>query len=83
MDPIRPVSPALARFQEREREAKRAPKPEGKRFVSVFFKCCHAYGRMYRTSDGTRYEGRCPGCGARVEAAIGPDGTDRRMLIAE
>ncbi|MGI9014967.1 MAG: hypothetical protein ACR2GY_12060 [Phycisphaerales bacterium] len=49
---------------------------------SVWFQCCHTYGRMYRNRDATRYEGRCPRCGARVEAIIGPGGTNQRMFRA-
>ncbi len=55
----------------------------GRRFLSVWYRCGHVYGRMYRNQAGTAYTGRCPRCGAPVRAAIGPDGTDRRMFVAE
>jgi len=51
-------------------------------FLSVWFQCCHAYGRMYRDDAGTMYAGRCPRCGARVQALIGPDGTSQRIFRA-
>jgi hypothetical protein len=54
-----------------------------KPFLSVWFRCCHSYGRMYRNKDGTQYEGRCPKCGAGVHALIGAHGTARRTFIAE
>ena len=57
----------------------RAAKP----FLSVWFRCCHTYGRMYRNKDETEYEGRCPKCGAAVHALIGAHGTARRTFIAE
>jgi hypothetical protein len=61
-----------------------SPPPAGPRrpFLAIWFRCCHAYGRLYRNADETAYEGRCPRCGARVQAYIGPDGTSRRMFEA-
>ncbi len=53
-----------------------------RKFLSVWFRCCHTYGRMYRNADETAYEGRCPSCGAPVRALIGPDGTSRRTFEA-
>jgi len=53
-----------------------------KPFLSVWYRCCHTYGRLTRTADGTRYTGACPRCGARVEAMIGPGGTTRRIFEA-
>jgi hypothetical protein len=38
---------------------------------------------MYRNQEGTAYVGRCPRCGAAVRAWIGPDGTNRRMFVAQ
>jgi hypothetical protein len=64
----------------------RKPQPDkGPRakFLSIWFRCCHVYGRLNRNADGTAYEGRCPRCGARVQAAIGPEGTERRMFEAQ
>jgi hypothetical protein len=51
-------------------------------FLAVHFRCCHVYGRMYRNAAQTRYEGRCPRCGAKVEATIGTGGTSRRIFEA-
>src|SRR5688500_17514942 len=52
-----------------------APNPALRKFLSVWFQCCHTYGRMHRNKQGTAYEGRCPKCGAAVSAKIGPGGT--------
>ncbi len=54
-----------------------------RRFLSVWYQCCHVYGRMYRNLEATAYEGRCPKCGAAVHALIGPDGSNRRMFLAD
>lgn len=54
-----------------------------RKFLSVWYRCCHVYGRMYRDAEQTAYHGRCPRCGAPVHAPIGPDGTDQRMFMAE
>lgn len=51
-------------------------------FLGIWFKCCHVYGRMYKTDDGARYRGNCPKCGAAVGAAVGEGGTSRRMFEA-
>ncbi len=61
------------------------PGPDGprRRFLSVWYRCCQVYGRMYTNADATAYEGRCPRCGAAVWALIGPHGTDRRIFVAE
>jgi hypothetical protein len=62
-----------------------APGTPGPRraFLSVWYRCCHVYGRMYRNAEETAYDGRCPRCGASVRALIGPDGTDQRIFRAE
>jgi hypothetical protein len=52
-------------------------------WLGVWFRCCHVYGRMYRTFDGARYEGRCPKCLGEVGARVGPGGTARRFFTAD
>lgn len=61
---------------------KRRPDGGPRRFLMTWFRCCHAYGRLSRNPDGTRYEGRCPRCAATVSVRIGPGGTDRRIFEA-
>ncbi|MBC23996.1 MAG: hypothetical protein CMJ32_08795 [Phycisphaerae bacterium] len=51
-------------------------------FLAIWFRCCHAYGRLYRTVDGGMYQGRCPRCGCSVHAMIGSGGTNRRIFQA-
>ncbi len=71
-------------WQTPHRGAKQQPAPRATtpRFLAVWFRCCHTYGRMYRNADETAYEGRCPRCGAAVHALIGPGGTSRRIFEA-
>ncbi len=69
----RDTSRASSAQQSRERQSK---------FLAIWFRCCHVYGRLYRNSEQTAYEGRCPRCGANVQAKIGPKGTARRMFEA-
>lgn len=67
------------------------PKPETARnrpaqarpWLSVFFRCCGVYQRVYRHRDGRRYEGHCPKCAAKVSFVVGQGGTGARQFIAE
>ena len=59
-----------------------APRDGSKPFLSIWFRCCHTYGRIYRNHDRTAYQGRCPKCGAMVQALIGPGGTETRTFEA-
>ena len=56
---------------------------EARPFVSVLFRCCGVYQRIYRSPDGTHYSGRCPRCGAAVRFVVGEGGTDERSFIVE
>ena len=62
--------------------AQKAAASARSRFLAVWFRCCHVYGRMQRNHAQTAYEGRCPRCGAKVHARIGPGGTSRRVFEA-
>ena len=52
-------------------------------YVSVRFACCGVYQRIYRSADGTRYEGHCPKCAKPVKFKVGPGGTDARFFVVE
>ena len=51
-------------------------------FLMIWFRCCSTYGRLPKAADGTRYEGRCPKCLAKLEVPVGEGGTSRRMFEA-
>lgn len=56
---------------------------EGRKYVGIYFKCCHVYSRVYKSRLGDRYVGYCPKCGARVKLMVGPGGVDDRFFIAQ
>jgi hypothetical protein len=55
---------------------------DNRKFLGIFFACCNTYGRIYRNSEATAYEGFCPRCGKRVRVAIGKGGTSSRFFVA-
>ncbi|MDY7107456.1 MAG: hypothetical protein SYC29_02360 [Planctomycetota bacterium] len=66
----------------RSRRARKTGPGPRRKFLSIWFRCCHVYGRLYRNASGTAYDGRCPKCGRKARALIGPDGTSQRMFEA-
>lgn len=52
-------------------------------WVSVMFRCCHVYQRVYFRPGATTAEGRCPRCLQPVCFEIREDGTDGRFFTAE
>ncbi|MBG80610.1 MAG: hypothetical protein MK089_00690 [Phycisphaerales bacterium] len=63
------------------------PAPESKtgkprQFLSIWFRCCHVYGRLYKNASQTSYNGGCPRCATRARVMIRPDGTTRRCFQA-
>ena len=55
---------------------------KGRPWISVRWKCCQVYSRIYRTADGKFYKGTCPKCGSPVQATVGEGGTDNRFFEA-
>ena len=52
-----------------------------KKFLGVLFRCCGVYARIYRKTDATAYEGRCPKCMKPLRVAIDPQqGIDANFL---
>lgn len=59
----------------------RQPNPK-KAFLSIYWKCCHVYSRIYKNKSQTAYEGYCPRCRSFVSVPIGSEGTHQRTFIA-
>ncbi len=56
--------------------------PAERPYISVFFRCCRVYQRIYRTADADKYVAYCPRCMRKVEVRVGPSGTDARFFEA-
>ena len=54
-----------------------------KSYISVLFRCCRAYARIYLNSPGTAYAGHCPKCCRKLELFLAPDGVEDRIFEAE
>ncbi len=52
-------------------------------WISIYFKCCRVYLRIYRNLAHTAYVGWCPKCTAKVTVRIGPEGKANRFFTAE
>lgn len=59
-----------------------APGMPQRKWLGVWFRCCHVYGRMYLLPGGERYAGTCPRCGSQIGARVGDGGTTRRFFEA-
>ena len=53
---------------------------EKRKFLGIWFDCCHVYGRLYKNATGDAYVGRCPKCMRPVRVNIGGEGTNRRFF---
>jgi len=51
-----------------------------RKFIGIWFECCHTYGRLYKTPDGNYYIGRCPKCLRQARVRVGKDGTNMRFF---
>jgi len=57
--------------------------PKERPWISIYFKCCRVYQRVYRNRDGTAYVGWCPKCARKAVVKISPYGTESRYFEAE
>ena len=60
----------------------REPGPKGRKWLGIYFRCCHVYGRLYRDEARMQYAGHCPRCAMSVSVPIGEGGTNRRFFEA-
>lgn len=56
---------------------------ETRPFISVYFKCCRLYQRIYLNRSGTAFVGWCPKCCGKVEVLVSPDGTTDKFFTAK
>ena len=66
-----------------EPESIRSIAPIDKPFLSVLFKCCSVYQRVYKNERENRYDARCPRCGKFVRFVVGQGGSDQREFVVE
>lgn len=60
-------------------EPERKPRPS----ITVHFRCCNAYARVYLNHDGSAFAGHCPRCARPVRVKAAPGGTRARVWVAE
>lgn len=76
-------NPRLSQQAQADGDASSNPRSlVGRPWISVRWKCCKVYSRIYRTHDGKFYRGTCPKCGTPVQARVGEGGTDSRFFEA-
>ena len=54
-----------------------------RKFLGIWFECCHVYGRLYKNKEGSHYVGRCPKCLRSVKVRISAESenaTNRRFF---
>ena len=61
----------------------KAGEPKNRPYLSIHFRCCGVYCRVYRNKEGTAYVGGCPKCGKPVKFLVGQGGTDERFFEVE
>ena len=59
------------------------PQKKARRFLSIYWRCCHVYSRIYPNRAATAYEGNCPRCRSFLQVPIGEGGTQQRSFMAE
>ena len=59
------------------------PEPKNRPYLSIHFRCCGVYCRIYRNKEGSAYVGGCPKCGKPVRFLVGYGGTEQRSFEVE
>ena len=52
-------------------------------WVSVYFRCCHVYQRIYFKKGACVTQGRCPRCLKEVEFELSENGEPGRFFSAD
>jgi hypothetical protein len=56
---------------------------KGRPYLMVMFACCKVYQRVYKNTDQSQYEARCPKCLRSITFRIGDGGTAQRTFVVE
>lgn len=59
-----------------------APSFKGRPWLSVHWRCCGVYSRVYRNSSADAYVGYCPKCAKPVRVKVAPSGSNARFFEA-
>ncbi len=59
------------------------PPSQERYWVSVFYRCCHVYQRVYFSQGAQEAQGRCPRCLGEVNFRITEDGDHARFFATE
>ncbi len=62
-----------------DKPSARKPRPA----ISMLFKCCNVYSRVFLNHAGNAYAGHCPRCARPVRVKAVPGGRRGRIWIAE
>lgn len=62
-----------------DKPGKRARRP----YLSLYFRCCNAYARVYLNRAETAFAGHCPKCAAPVTIPVSEEGSDARFWLVE
>ncbi len=67
----------------RGQQQKQGSRTQKRPYLSIYWKCCHVFSRIYKDKNQIKYEGFCPNCRAYLTVPIGSEGVSQRTFIAE
>ncbi|SCA63885.1 hypothetical protein SCG7109_BK_00030 [Chlamydiales bacterium SCGC AG-110-M15] len=64
----------------RDDSPQREKPPPKRRFISIYWSCCHCFSRIYKNQSGAEYTGYCPKCRSYLAVPVGKGGTTQRIF---